>query len=185
MCLCVCYRRKANRPIHSSWMCVNENLRKTYRSNKGHFTVCGYQRAYASKTHTHWTPVIPFQHMLWVWPVSQLAMAHNWEARRPQMLVQSKPWVALGCWSDLKHVALPYRSQQFLNFNDLPGLMMSHPWVCSWFNHRASFRPPWKQPQALSPFSINHIFSQHSVFPRGFEMLPSSSAQGYTTLSDV
>lgn len=38
---------------HSLFMNVCECLPKTYRSNKGHFTVCGCLCVYTSKTHTH------------------------------------------------------------------------------------------------------------------------------------
>lgn len=84
---------------HSLFMNVCECLPKTYRSNKGHFSVCGCLCVYTSKTHTHWTPVIPFQHMLWVWPVSQGALPHDWEPRQPQTIKQSKRWIAGVIWN--------------------------------------------------------------------------------------
>ena len=87
---------------HSLFMNVCECLPKTYRSNKGHFTVCGCLCVYTSKTHTHWTPVIPFQHMLWVWPVSRGALPHDLEPRQPQTIKQSQRWIALKHWSHLK-----------------------------------------------------------------------------------
>lgn len=53
---------------------------------------------YTSKTHTRWTPVIPFQHMLWIWPVSRGALPYDWKPRQPQTIKQSKCWIALKHW---------------------------------------------------------------------------------------
>lgn len=57
--------------------------------------VCSLHKHILTQTQTH-------SIMLWVWPVSQGAMPHDYEARQPQTFTQSKSWIALKCWSHLK-----------------------------------------------------------------------------------
>ena len=54
-CVCMCVSLCGQSDIYSLFMNMCECLPKTYRSNKGHFTVCGCLCVYTSKTHTHWT----------------------------------------------------------------------------------------------------------------------------------